>query len=254
MLNTVSARVTVLALAAALFLPAHPASAAVRLLYDRTHGQSPVQQQLTGAAAKAGVEIVSSGVPITEGALDGADILYLRAPSQPFTAAEKGAIVGFVERGGSLFLAFDEERRVSLDGTGVNDLIAPFGLALTADTPAPHNTGALAKKGAIHRADRELPYSGGRAVTGGTPFSFVLDKGGDPSSLAHGAFTTVPSGGRIVVLGDAMVTLFMGSADGKRLVGTGPGDTPYWGKDSAVFMEEVLAWLAAAKKAAPASH
>ena len=214
-----------------------------RVLYDQAHGQSPVQPQLSDAASKAGVKIVPSSVPLDESSLKGADILYLRAPSQAFAAAEKEAIVAFVRRGGSLFLAFDEERRVSLAGTGVNDLIAPFGLQLTPDYKAPHNTGAIAPAGEVHRADREIPYSGGRAVEGGTPFSFVLDEAGKPAG-AHGAYAKLDSGARVVVLGDAMVTLFLGGPDGERLQGTTVQDTRYWGKDSVVFMEEVLAWLA----------
>ena len=223
--------------------PAGHASAAVRVLHDQAHGQAPPPGQLAPIAQRLGLEIVPSNRAITPATLDGVDILYLRAPSQPFTADEKEAIVAFVRKGGSLFLVLDEERRQSLSGTGVNDLIAPFGLRLTPDHKAPHNTGALARAGEIHKADREVPYSGGRAVEGGTPFSFVMGADGRPSDVAHGAFTKLDSGGRIVVLGDAMVTLFMGSQQGERLQGRTAQDTVYWGKDSGIFMEEISEWL-----------
>jgi len=60
------------------------------------------------------------------------------------------------------------------------------------------------------------------------------------------ASAVVPGGGRIVVMGEGMASLFLGVAEGKRLTGP-PRDarnTVYWGKDSGIFMEEVLAWLA----------
>lgn len=223
--------------------PASHALASVRVLHDQAHGQMPVPEQMNPIAERLDLEVVAGTQEITPAALSGVDLLYLRAPSKPFSAAEKEAIVSFVKKGGSLFLVLDEERRQSLDGTGVNDLIAPFGLRLTPDYKAPHNTGAIARAGEIHKADREIPYSGGRAVEGGTPFSFVLDADGKPAA-AHGAYAKLDSGARIVVLGDAMVTIFMGRPDGERLQGSGPLDTRYWGKDSAMFMEEVLRWLA----------
>ena len=124
------------------------------------------------------------------------------------------------------------------------DLIAEFGMKLTADTEYLHNTGAIAKKGAINAADRELPFSGGRAVEGGSPFGWQLDKDGKPGQV-FAAFTTVGTTGKVVVLGDAMVTLLLGTPDGVRLTGVprNPLLTTYWGKDSAIFMEELLTWL-----------
>lgn len=49
------------------------------------------------------------------------------------------------------------EQRQSLAVTGVNDLVEPFGMKLTPDTPYVHNCSAIAKAGEIHRADREIP-------------------------------------------------------------------------------------------------
>jgi hypothetical protein len=89
-----------------------------------------------------------------------------------------------------------------------------------------------------------VPFSGGRAVEGGTPFAWQLDKDGKPSQV-FAAFTTVGATGRVAVLGDAMATLFLGTAEGVRLTGVprDPSKTTFWGKDSAVFMEELLTWL-----------
>ena len=223
----------------------------VRLVFDRAHGEQPPPPQLSAMAERLGIEIQTTADTISAGVLEGARILYLRAPSKAFTAGETEAIVAFVKGGGSLLLVLDEERRQSLDTTGVNNLIRPFGMALTPDTEYLHNTGAIAKAGEINKADREVPFSGGRAVEGGTPFAFQLDKDGKPSH-PFAAYKQVENGGRVVVLGEGMASLFLGDPNAVRLSGDRNGQTIYWGKDSAIFMEEVLAWLARSR--APAAQ
>jgi hypothetical protein len=117
-------------------------------------------------------------------------------------------------------------------------------MRLTPDTRYLHNQGARAKAGEINNADREVPFSGGRAVEGGTPFAFQLDENGKLAQ-PFGAHMRLDGGGRIVVLGEGMASLFMGDPAGVRLSGVprDPSRTTYWGKDSDIFMEEVLAWL-----------
>ena len=214
-----------------------------RLVFDQAHGEQPPPEPLHALARKLGLEVQLLSGPVTTTALEGARILYLRAPSQEFTAAEAGAIVTFVKGGGSLLLVLDQERRQSLEKTRVNDLIRPFGMTLTPDSEYLHNTGAVAKAGEIHRSDREVPFSGGRAVEGGTAFAFQLDKAGQPSH-PFGAYRRLDTGGRLVVLGEGMASLFLGEPNAVRLSGSLNNLTPYWGKDSAIFMEEVLTWLA----------
>jgi hypothetical protein len=215
-----------------------------RFVFDQAHGEQAPPPQLSAIASKLGLEIQTSAESITSTVLDGARMLYLRAPSQEFTPTEIEAIVGFVKGGGSLLLVLDEERRQSLEKTKVNNIIGPFGLKLTPDTEYLHNNGAIAKAGEINKADREVPFSGGRAVEGGTPFAFQLDKDGKPSQ-PFGAYKRLDNGGRIVVLGEGMASLFMGEPNAVRLSGVpnDPSRTTYWGKDSAIFMEEVLRWL-----------
>lgn len=193
-------------------------------------------------AAKLGAEIVQLAAPVTAGSLERCRVLLMHLPSQQIKADEREAIIAFVNAGGSLLVAFDEERRTPLEPTRVNDLLAAFGIKLTADTEYLHNTGAIAKKGTINAADRELPFSGGRAVEGGTPFGWQLDQDGK-AGQAFAAFAA-PCG-KVVVLGDAMATLLLGTPEGVRLTGAprDPSRTTYWGKDSAIFMEEVLSWL-----------
>ena len=214
----------------------------VRLVFDQAHGELPPPEQLGALARKLGLEIQTSAGPLAASVLEGAGILYLRAPSGEFTATETEAIVAFVKRGGALLLVLDEERRQSLEKTRVNNLISPFGMRLTPDTEYLHNNGGVARAGEINKADREVPFSGGRAVEGGTAFAFQLDKQGKPSQ-PFGAYTRLDNGGRIVVLGEGMATLFLGDPNAVRLSGSLSDLTPYWGKDSAIFMEEVLMWL-----------
>jgi len=126
----------------------------------------------------------------------------------------------------------------------VNDIIEPFGMRLTPDTEYLHNCGGVAEGSEVNKANRELPFSGGRAVEGGTPFAWQLDKGGKRAQ-PFAAFRKLDTGGRIVVMGEAMASLFLGTKEGVRLTGVpnDPSRTSYWGKDSAAFMEDVLSWL-----------
>jgi len=223
-------------------LPAQ-AQKGVRLIFDQAHGEQPPPAQLEPVAKKLGLELQTSAAPITAETLAGARMLYLRAPSTEFTDAEAAAIVAFVKGGGALLLVLDEERRQSLEKTRVNNIISPFDMKLTPDTEYLHNNGAIAKAGEINKADRQVAFSGGRAVEGGTAFAYQLDKEGKPSQ-PFGAYMRLNPGGRIVVLGEGMASLYLGDPNGVRLSGDRNNLTPYWGPDSTVFMEEVLTWLA----------
>jgi len=219
-------------------------SATIHVVFDQAHGEQAPPSEMDSIARKLDLEIQTSTKPIDSKTLEGVHILYLRAPSTAFSPNETEAIVAFVKGGGSLLLVLDEERRQSLEKTHVNNIIAPFGLKLTPDTKYLHNCGGIAKGGEINKADRELPFSGGRAVEGGTPFAFQLDKEGKLAQ-PFGAYTRLDNGARIVVLGEGMASLFLGVREGVRLTGVpyDPTRTTYWGKDSAIFMEEVLSWL-----------
>ncbi|MBM4037558.1 MAG: hypothetical protein FJ290_03505 [Planctomycetes bacterium] len=247
-MNTTKNRITVCALAVfASVTLATTTAAAPRLLYDQAHGGfggGNIPGPLAGIAKKIGMEIVPSQQEITADALKDTAVLCLRMPDKAFSAAEKEAIVAFVKKGGSMLLVLDEEQRQSLAKTGVDDLITPFGMKLTPDTPYVHNCGGLAKAGEINKADREIPYSGGRAVEGGTAFAWQLDKDGNPPQ-PFAAFKKLDNGARLIVMGEGMASLFLGKKEGERLTGVprNPAKTTYWGKDSAIFMEEVLAWL-----------
>lgn len=244
LLSLVLAVVVAAPLASAQTPAAGASKPTVRIYVDLAHGEQPLADQYPAIAAKIGAELVAHTEPITAARLAGHRLVLLRAPQQEITGPERDAIIAFVKGGGSLWLVFDEERRAPLATTRVNDIIEPFGLKLTADTEYLHNNGAIARRGAINAADRELPFSGGRAVEGGTVFAWQLDKDGKPAQ-PYATSTTVGSTGKVVVMSDAMATLFMGTPEGVRLTGVprDPSRTTYWGKDSVVFVEELLTWL-----------
>ena len=214
------------------------------LHYDRAHGEGKTRPQLHEIAQDVGLEIRESDQPIGKDSLADTKLLYLRAPRLGFLPAEQKAIIQFLKTGGSLLLVLDEEARQSLEKSGVNELIVPFGMMLTGDTPYLHNQGAIAPSGIINREDREIPYSGGRAIAGGIPFTFRLDENGDPE-LPMAAYNQIDGGGRIVVMGEGMASIYLGELGGVRLSGEprNPKKTNYWGKDSKIFMREVIEWL-----------
>jgi hypothetical protein len=217
-----------------------------KIYFDQAHGEFDPPEEMQGIGSRLAYTLETAKGEITPESLKGSRLVYLRAPNGTFKEPEKTAIVQFVKNGGSLLLVLDEEKRQSLAKTGVNDIIAPFGMKLTGDTPQIDNVGAIAKAGEINQADREIPYDGGRAVIGGTPFAYQLDRQGNPGQ-PYAAYAKVSNGGRVVVMAEGMASLFLGTPGAVRLQvdKATPGNTKWWGKDSAVYMEEVLAWLLA---------
>ena len=213
------------------------------VMYDLGHGQQQLKR-LESLGDKVGYKLTSWDQPITKSALHDVQLIYLLGPTNRFSEAEKDTIVDFVKDGGSMLLVVDESRRMSLRETGVNDLIEPFGMQITGDTEYVHNCGARAMSGPIHKRELEIPFSGGRAVEGGKAFAFQLDRQGN-SSHPMAAFAELDGGGRVVVVSEAMASLFLGTEEGERLSGTprNYAQTQYWGKDSEQFNSDLLAWL-----------
>ncbi|HTV02813.1 MAG TPA: hypothetical protein VMF13_19845 [Luteitalea sp.] len=216
----------------------------VTVYFDRAHGEGPVPARMPVLSTRLGMTLEEKTGTIDAAALRGHRIVYLRAPANEFTEPERTAIVEYVKSGGSLLLVVDEEQRQKLAVTRVNDVIAPFGLSLTGDTPYLHNTGAVSRAGDVTKGAYELPYSGGRAINGGTAFAWQLDADGKPAQ-PFAAYVAVPGGGRVVAMAEGMASLLLGTPEGKRLTGP-PRDavnTVYWGKDSEAFMVDVFSWL-----------
>ncbi|MCA9023503.1 MAG: hypothetical protein KDA74_25315, partial [Planctomycetaceae bacterium] len=213
------------------------------LLYDLLHGEQPAVG-LEEISKKQKFQVQSSSQPLTQDLLNQVDLLYLRGPSKTFSQLEQQAIIQFIQNGGALLLVMDEERRMSLAETQVNQILAPFELKLTDDLPYLHNCGAIARKSLITASDRELPFSGGRAIKGGTPFAFQLNQAGNPAE-PFAAYKKVTGGGKIIVLAEGMASSLLGTKEGIRLSGVprNPARTTYWGKDSIPFMNEIISWL-----------
>jgi hypothetical protein len=214
-----------------------------RLVMDLAHGVPRVAPPLETIGKELGVEITPLREPLTSAALKGATALYLRTPTRPYSDEEKRVAVDFVSAGGSLLVVMDEDRNSPLAPSGLNDILKPIGFELTGDSEYLHNTGAVAKAGVINAADRELPFSGGREVRGGTPFAWQLDRDGKPTQ-PFASYATIGSA-RVVVMSEAMASAFLGKPEGVRLTGVprDPQNTVYWGKDSEPFMKDVLTWL-----------
>ncbi|MFC2137848.1 hypothetical protein ACFLTE_06710, partial [Bacteroidota bacterium] len=211
------------------------------LIFDTNHGQNADFAKIFNELLpnKSDASIITNGDNITVQTLKDKTALILFLPTKSFSDTEINAIKEYINSGGSLLLIFDQEFRMSLDGVGVNKIIVPFGIELTEDTPAPHNCGAIAEEGIICSGKRELPYSGGRSVKGG----IIISKVNAAGNYIHSAFVKTPNGGKIIVMSDGMAGLLMGEEEGERLTGTNPSDTKYWGKDSRIFMEEILNFL-----------
>lgn len=226
------------------------------MLFDLGHGQtvfnasggaeSPRLAGYRAIATKLGAELVTTKAPLTAAALKDIAVLVVLLPQTPFDDATIAAVTDYVKSGGSLLLVVDEENRATIKLAQMRsaELIAPFGLKLTGDTPEPHNVGAIAPVGPVTRIAREIPYSGGREVLGGTGFAFIADATGKPGPRAQAAFVTLLGGGKVVAMGDGMPALFLGQPDGERLQGKTREGTRYWGKDAREFMGDTLAWLA----------
>lgn len=231
------------------------ASVRPRILIDLGHGQAgfvdPAGKEsarLAGYRAIADqhrADLATTKEPLTAATLKGVDVLALMLPQTAFDDAAIKAVTDFVREGGSLLVITDEEERakVKMAQLRLNEIIGPFGLKFTGDTPDPHNCGALAAAGAVNPVAREIPFSSGRAVEGGTGFAFTLDATGKPTTRAQAAFAKTPAGGRLIAMGDGMPMLFLGRPDGVRLQGKTAQDTLYWGKDARAFMTDVLGWL-----------
>jgi hypothetical protein len=158
--------------------------------------------------------------------LERCDLLFIHIPSAKYTLGEVTAISKYIASGGSLFLVMDQDMWSTLEQANVNDLIRPFGIQFGGESPD-SLAGGHTKAGLITDKSLKISYHGARAVTGGTPFCF------NDRSDAHpfGRFMEVENGGKIIVMGDGMVSLYMTSWEGVH---------DYQCQE---FMQDVFRWL-----------
>jgi hypothetical protein len=161
----------------------------------------------TAAAVDASLSYLKK--EITAEGLKGCDLVFIHIPSAKYTPGEVGAITKYLTGGGSLFLVMDQDMWSTLEQTNVNDLIRPFGLQFGAEGPD-SQAGGHTKPGPITDKRLKISYHGARTVTGGTPFSFNDRSDANP----FGTFKEVENGGKIIAMGDGMVSLYMTSWEG----------------------------------------
>lgn len=158
--------------------------------------------------------------------LEGCDLVFIHIPSAKYTPNEVSAISKHIAAGHSLFLVMDQDMWSTLEQTNVNDLIRPFGVQFGDESPD-SQAGGHTKAGLITGKGLKISYHGARTVTGGTPFAF-----NDRSdSYPFGTYRDVKNGGKIVVMGDGMTSLYMTSWEGVN---------DYQCQE---FMQDVFRWL-----------
>ena len=138
---------------------------------------------------------------VTPKDLEGCDLLFIHIPSAKYTPDEVDAISKSIVSGASLFLVMDQDMWSTLDQTNVNDLIRSFGIQFGGEGPD-SLAGGHTKAGLITDKPLKISYHGARMVTGGTPFCFN-DRSDD---YPFGTFMEVKNGGKIIVMGDGMVS------------------------------------------------
>lgn len=254
---TATATPIILLFTMALLAACHPSEPRQpRLMFDLAHGQFQdvfvdpsyydyVVPDYRRMLDSMGIAYVPNHGPITAESLRDIDVLLMLSPLArstqiPIGEEEKQAIADYIRGGGSVIMMIDEEEyRVKLDKYGANDITRQFGIVVGDDiTDVPGNCGAVSIPGSIFDGRREIPYSGSRTVTGGTPASLCME-----GSYVHGAYIETPAGGKLYVMGETMVGLLMGYDDGERNVHRNM-QTRWWGKDSRLFMAELIAWAA----------
>ncbi|MEJ0030711.1 MAG: hypothetical protein WDO15_10235 [Bacteroidota bacterium] len=148
--------------------------------------------------------------PITKEALSKCDLLFIHSPGTKYSADEIASIKQFVEKGGALFVVMEEDYWSTLDQVNVNDLVTPFGITFKSDSPD-KSVGGHSVQGKITKKKYSIPSHGVRLVEGGTPFAYTnssADK--DP----FGVYAETKGGGKVVAMGEGMVSLYMTSWQG----------------------------------------
>ncbi len=163
---------------------------------------------------------------ITAESLAKSDVLFMHIPSSKFSPAEVKAIHEYLRKGGSLFLVMDVDYWSTLAQTNVNDLISPYGITYKHDNPDTETNGGYAKAGPVTAGRLSIPYHGARIVEGGSPFCFSNTTQDHP----FGVYKALDGGGKIIVMGDGMVSLYMAEWKGVTY-------------PCAEFMQHAFAWL-----------
>jgi hypothetical protein len=186
---------------------------------------------MTGALAKNAAalqaEMQFHKEKITADALAKCDLLFIHMPASRFDESETAAIRNYLQKGGSLFIVMEVDYWATLAQANVNDLVSPFGIMYKENNPDNKSSGGYTKEGTVTGKRFSIPYHGARMVEGGTPFCYSNQTEVNP----FGIYKEVGDGGRIIAMGDGMVSLYMTSWEGV---------TNY---QCSEFMHDALAWL-----------
>jgi hypothetical protein len=183
--------------------------------------------ELSKNAAALNAEISFQKSKITPEALAKCDLLFIHIPSSKYDADEVKSITEYLKKGGAMFIVMEVDFWATLEQVNVNDIVNPFGIDFKANNPDGQSSGAKSKKGAVTSQAFSIPYHGARMVEGGTPFCFSNKTEENP----FGVYKEVGRGGKIIAMGDGMVSLYMTSWEGV---------TDY---QCSGFMQDVFAWL-----------
>jgi hypothetical protein len=182
--------------------------------------------ELTKTATAVGASLSYLKKEVQPKDLEGCSLLFIHIPSAKYTPGEVSAITKYITGGGSLFLVMDQDMWSTLEQTNVNDLIRPFGIQFGGESPD-SLAGGHTKAGPITDKRLKISYHGAKTVTGGTPFCFNDRSDTNP----FGTFKQVENGGKVIVMGDGMVSLYMTSWEGVQ---------DYQCQE---FMQAVFRWL-----------
>ncbi|HTF20681.1 MAG TPA: hypothetical protein VK658_21560 [Chryseolinea sp.] len=160
--------------------------------------------ELTKNADALHATVAYQKAKFTAASLKDIDLLFLQGAGGKFDESEATAIREFVQKGGGLFVTMDEDYWGTLDQININDIVKPFGIEYKQNNPD-HSSGGHANTGEIAKERWSIPAHGARIVEGGTPFCYLNADESNPV----GVYKVIPSGGRIVAMGDGMVSLYM---------------------------------------------
>jgi len=182
--------------------------------------------ELTKNGAAHNAEINYLKTPITTEALSKSDLLFIHSPATKYTANECKAIRQYIEKGGSLFIVMEEDYWATLAQVNVNDIVTPLGITFSNDNPD-KSTGGHSQPGKVTKNKYLIPSHGARLVEGGTPFAYSDKSDANPI----GVFAEIKGGGKVIAMGEGMVSLYMTSWQGVT------------GYQCSGFMEDVIGWL-----------
>jgi hypothetical protein len=182
--------------------------------------------QITKNAVSLNAEIGYLKEEIKPDNLIKCNLLFIHIPSTKFTPGEIKAITLYLQNGGSLFLVMDVDYWSTLEQTNVNDFIEPFGIQFEGQSPDTL-AGGYTKAGIITDKSLKITYAEGRIVKGGTPFCFNRQS----EEFPFGTYKKLKKGGKIIVMGDGMVSLYMTSWNGVK------------DYQCSEFMYDVFKWL-----------